>query len=211
MGLVLRISIADLSLPQLERMERVLADRLSLDKAAAQGALPEFQGRIREMASGNRNPFGERSTFWNMMLAGTKAGADGGGGFVRMPRAVGLRYHGGRVVPKKAKMLAIPARSEAYGKSPRQFADLRFIPTKRGGGMLIQNPQTMIVRKKNGRGKGSVKETVEMGGGVMFWLVKSAYISADQSVLPTPEAITGAAMRGVRTLIALRVRRTGQW
>lgn len=213
MGLVLRftlqVSVQDFSAPDRAALVKILQDRKALGKAAAQGALPEFQGRMREMSASNRNPYGARSTFWNRMLAGTKADGDESGGYVRMPREVALRRYGGRVRPKKAKYLAIAARAEAYGKSPRQFADLRFIVGEHGA-MLIQNEQTVLVRRKGGKRKGEVKETKEVGGGVMFWLVRSATINPNEDVFPKAGAVRGAALRGVKTLVNVRTKRAAR-
>jgi hypothetical protein len=119
------------------------------------------------------------------MLASTKSGADSTGGFIRMPREVALRAFGGVIRAKKSKFLAIAARGESYGKSPRQFNDLRFVPRRgRPGGMLVQNDQTQLVRYSRGKSKGQVKERREVGGLVMYWLVPQVTIQGSDAVLP---------------------------
>jgi hypothetical protein len=85
------------------------------------------------------------------------------------------------------KYLAIPARSEAYGRVPGEFTDLSFVPTARGG-MLVQNLQTPI---SVGRGKTSkVKYADTKGGLVMFWLVTEVTQAPDPTVLPTETQMT---------------------
>lgn len=55
---------------------------------------------------------------------------------VRAPYARALEL-GAVISPKKAKALSIPVCKEAWGKSPRAFGDLHFIPNRTGGGKTI--------------------------------------------------------------------------
>lgn len=70
---------------------------------------------------------GTRTNFWLAVANSCTAPVvNGSGVMVRInhPHAA-IHVYGGRVSPKKAKMLAIPVTEEAHGKSPRAFSDLR--------------------------------------------------------------------------------------
>lgn len=108
--------------------------------------------------------------------------------------AIAQRYFGGRITPVNAKFLAIPARTETYGKRPRQFKNLRPIIFASGAGALVERDASI----SRGRGKGS-----EIGGGVYFWLVKSVTQPADPSVLPTEEEILDPAIAAANKFIDL--------
>ena len=105
------------------------------------------------------------------------------GGIIRAGQ--GLSSKSGR----PTKLLAIPARAEAYGKTPGEFHDLEFVPTGNGEGMLVQTFQTQFIR---GRRKGDY-HTQKVGGLAMFWLVKQVTQKPDATVLPSSKAMAGAA------------------
>lgn len=205
----LTIVIADAVTPLVEGAQELMTQPRLINRAAAEGALRSVRGALVERAGSEHNPFGARGGFWNRMLAGTVAGADDAAGFVRMPREVALRVHGGTVTPQQKKFLAIPARAEAYGKSPREFNDLRFVPTKGkgGGGILVQNEQTRISYGRKRKDGSAARKTEQAGGGVFFFLVTSATIRGDRSILPSDEELMGAAVRGIRTLVSARLAR----
>lgn len=180
-----------------------LRNKTQQNRAMAEGALPVVQRQLLENSRTNRNKFGARGGFWQRMLAATRAGSDAEAGFISMPREVALRVYGGTVVPRVSKLLAIPARTEAYGKSPRQFADLHFIPTAKGG-LLVQNDATRIKRKKR---KAGVQAGETVGGGVFYFLVKRATIAPNRSLLPTDKEILTGASRGLKTWLEGQMKR----
>lgn len=94
------------------------------------------------------------------------------------------------------KYLAIPARAEAYGRTPGEFDDLRFVPTRRGG-MLVQALQTSFSMGKKG-----VKGGAEKGGLVFFWLVTEVTQRADPSVLPTEGEMMKAGVAAGESYLA---------
>jgi hypothetical protein len=190
----------DEATPTALRLKAAAADRLSMNLEAAKGMLPVVQRSLNQMSLSNHNAFGVRDTFWKSMLSGTRFGADDEGGYVSTPRPVALRYFGGTVVPTNTTYLAIPARSEAYGKTPKDFSDLRFVLFASGSAALVQTALPTGAktrgRKKDAQGRGSIDARAQ-GGGVFYWLVKSATINPDPDVLPTPEEIEAGAVRGV--------------
>jgi len=85
-------------------------------------------------------------------------------------------------------LLAVPARAEAYGKTPGEFDDLEFVPT-RTGGMLVQALQVQIIR---GKRKGEWRDET-VGALAMYWLVPEVTQAADPTVLPSGRAMAGCA------------------
>jgi hypothetical protein len=206
----------DTATPMIRAAQNRLANKAQLNRAAAESMLPPVQASLRNMSETNHNAFGVRSSFWNQMLSGTYAGADDEGGFVSTPRPVALRYFGGTVYPAGATTLAIPVREEAYGKSPRDFSDLRLVKLGIGpsGGpilALVQTPlgaglKTRGKKTKDAQGRKSIDARAE-GDGVFFWLVPSATIRPDPNVLPPMEELGVAAERAVVDYIGLTNRR----
>lgn len=98
------------------------------------------------------------------------------------------RFFGGAIRPVTSKLLAIPARAETHGKTPGEFNDLSFMPTRRGGA-LVQALQVQIIR---GKRKGEWRDET-VGGLVMYWLVPEVNQDADPSVLPGEKALAGCA------------------
>ena len=103
-----------------------------------------------------------------------------------------MRYTGdpGTVRPVNVKNLAIPIHPMAYGKRPREFEDLVFVPVNRG------------------RTVGLLSMRVEVGKSHtwinLFRLVKFVKTKADPSILPTDEEMSEAAFRTI-TALASRV------
>ncbi|HEX3855963.1 MAG TPA: hypothetical protein VHY30_01560 [Verrucomicrobiae bacterium] len=115
---------------------------------------------------------------------------------------VGLaqRFFGGEIHAVNKTFLAIPARAESYGKTPGEFSDLEFVPT-RTGGMLVQTLQTVITR---GKRKGDFSTTT-VGGLVMYWLVKSVNQLGDETVLPSQDGMAGAAADAAESYLARKL------
>lgn len=94
------------------------------------------------------------------------------------------RYFGGVIRPVNSKYLAIPARTEAYGKSPREFDDLEPAFGRRG---IIGLAEKRRTAGEGGRGEGGrfLRAGTTIGGGIMFWLVDEVDQDADPTVIPT--------------------------
>jgi hypothetical protein len=82
------------------------------------------------------------------------------------------------------KFLAIPARSESYGKTPGEFSDLTFQPRGHDRGSLVQK----LYGPEGSSGVSNVVASL-----VMFWLVPEVTQRADPSVLPTEGELATAA------------------
>jgi hypothetical protein len=120
-------------------------------------------------------------------------------------RLLGATIHAGvgtsSATGKPTEFLALPARTEAYGKTPAQFHDLVFVREKRGGGaMLVQALQSQFSRGKKG-----ARNVREVGGLVMFWLVKEVTIKPDPSLMPSDAQLTQAAVTPATNYLARRL------
>lgn len=108
------------------------------------------------------------------------------------------RLLGGTITAVNAKYLTIPARAEAYGKSAREFSNLRFVAFASGAAALVESDHTTIAfgrTRKDGTRK--VSGTTR-GGGVMFWLKRSVNQQPDRGVIPSGEAIGQTAAMGLQ-------------
>jgi hypothetical protein len=101
---------------------------------------------------------------------------------------------------KLTHYLAIPARAEAYGRTPVEFSDLHFVPRRNGQAMLVQAFQTLVTHVKNG-----FKAAGEVGGLVMFWLATEVHQNPDPSVMPTEEAMANSAQSAMNSFLARRL------
>lgn len=201
------ISIVDDLTPRLQRIALAMNGGEQLNRVIANAALPVFQQNFRTLAASNHNKLGARSSgFWNRMLSGTKVVVTAEESIIRMPREVALRYFGGTVTPKASRFLAIPARTEAYNKSPRDFSDLHFAVLPVGGPVLIQNEQTLVRIRKTKKGY-TVKQGETKGGHVFYWLRRSATIPGNSEVLPDTGAIRRAITTGVTSYFAFHARK----
>jgi hypothetical protein len=194
----MQIEIKDAATPAIANLRKKLADPRKVNDVMGKAALPVFRDNFKKLNSTNHNKFGLRSTFWDRMIEGTRAVASIDVATIVMPREVALRYYGGTVRPKKANFLAIPARQEAYGKSPRDFSDLCFAVLNPGGPVLIQNEQSKISYRKNRKtGQRQIIRGESTGGGVFYWLKPSAAIKKNPNVLPTPGEVLDAVAAGI--------------
>jgi hypothetical protein len=151
---------------------------------------------------------GKRTHFYANAAKGTNWRNDDSTGTITIHAAgIAQRLFGGTIKPVKGKFLAIPARAEAYGKSPREFDDLEPHFGEHGGALVQRQSQRLSFVKENrryergGRGFTRAKAGATEGGGVFFWLVKSVTQLPDFTVLPTPEDMHTAGKLAVADLI----------
>jgi hypothetical protein len=133
-------------------------------------------------------------------------------------RKLGLaqRRFGGTIEPVNAKMLAIPARAEAYGHRPREFNFLEIVVFKDGGRLIgLGETARQEIKIRNIRRKdkktgvrytaGRRVEAGEVrGGAIWYWLVRSVTQQPDPSVLPPDalmlDAVVAAALTHIQNL-----------
>jgi hypothetical protein len=125
-------------------------------------------------------------------------------------QGIAQRYFGGVIKPVKAKKLAIPARAESYGKSPREFSNLEVAFGKRGPYALVERASTDIKTIKRKSGELRIKRGADRGGGVMFWLVDQVNQAADPTVLPGDGETALAAFLAARDYVRIVTRKGGR-
>jgi hypothetical protein len=113
------------------------------------------------------------------------------------------RIEGGTIRPIKGKYLTIPARAEAYGHTAREFKNLRFVKTSRGGMLVDVDVQRVSFGRARKDGTRKVTPGAVQGGGAMFWLVPSVTQSGDRTILPRRDEVE----RVVHETVAAAIKR----
>lgn len=185
----------------------VRAEDLAL--VGGRGAANEIRAHLAGLESTRPNKQGwPRQHFWAKARRSVQAPRlAGGGAIVSLTHpGIGLRYFGGTTRPIARKYMTIPATEEAYGHSAREFSNLRFgFAENRFGNLapaLIERDHTALSfgrKRKDGTRGISGKSR---GGRTFYWLVKRAFHPADSTVLPTPEALSSAAVNAVTGVVA---------
>lgn len=133
-------------------------------------------------------------------------------GFTLVADKIGLRQrlYGGVISAKKKKYLTIPAIEEAYGKTAREFHDLKFSITPRGPA-LVRREQTRIDwkeykrEKKRFAKKGGVLQmnlfAKTSAGDVVYWLRKRVTQKGNPNVLPQRQEIVDAIRKTVSKIV----------
>ena len=108
-------------------------------------------------------------------------------------QGIAQRFFGGTINAKPGKALAIPARSEAVGRSPLTFGpgELRMVwPKGRQTGWLEQVGN--ILTGKGRHDRRDIKSTAGAAKTILYWLVRSVTQNPDPTVIPTESAFNGA-------------------
>jgi len=148
---------------------------------------------------------GTRTNYFSGAAESTEFNADDKGTAVVNIHQVGMRmkYTGGKIVPRRAKNLTIPARSEAYGKTAKEFDNLQVVfgRGRKAIGLAERESTDISVGKKKVKNKGS------RGGGMMFWLVKEVNVTADKTVMPQPDDILKASGKALKAAARIAVKK----
>ena len=165
---------------QLRRRGGVPPRRLA--EAAARGVsnLVVEHLRARDASAAHREGF-PSSGYWTGAAEDVSTRTDGASATVTI-RAPGIRLHryGGTVRPTSGRSLAIPARAEAAGVWPREYA-------QRGrSGLFLWWPK--------GRKAGALARRERSGHlTILWWLVGATHHKADETVLPGAAQLRSAA------------------
>jgi hypothetical protein len=203
MSIGYRVSITDNATPAVQG----LVNRITEGNGIRGGALEAMGARVAmemqrnfEALPPNRMFPGRTTNFWKAASRATSHQVEGLGVVVSVNKiGVRQRFYGGTITPQKGKYLTIPARAEAYGKSAREFDNLKFIKFANGTAALVEKEAIQVKwgRKKKD-GTRNIKSVRETGGGIMYWLKESVTQVADPTVLPSDEKLTEAAVEGLR-------------
>ena len=143
---------------------------------------------------------GRRTQFYAQAARGTQYQVQENGVVVSINQ-VGIRqrYFGGTIRPRNGKKwIAVPARSEAHGKTPREFSNLRFVQYR---------PDLAALLQVAGRSRQSIDDSGNVTGGdeelglVMYWLKPFVTQKPDPTVLPYGELITSRAGADAKTYV----------
>lgn len=180
--------IKDSASGDVARLVSAIRDRLALHKDMARRMANDIRSHfLKRQQSGPRNKFGAPSSnFWADVRDSVNdgEGLPDGGRVAIAHAAAAQKYYGGTIT-KDDKLLAIPARREAYGKSPRLFDFLRVIVFKSGTVALAEAERSDVRRVKNAF-KGSQAKTA---GLVWYWLVDKVTQKKDPNTLPPRETL----------------------
>lgn len=108
--------------------------------------------------------------------------------------AMNQKVYGGPIRPREGKMLTIPARPEANGRSPRTFSNLVFIPLRdfrqgRGAGklvgLLVEKSDSGRLMRSRGRSRSGQKTRLK----VFYYCVAGVYQAPDRTALPEKVAV----------------------
>ena len=184
------VTIQDRATPVLERLLNAVKDRRALNADLGRRGANELRAHFRDrQMTGPRNKFGASSSgFWSEIRdAVNDADATEDGATIKIAHpAIAQKVFGGTIT-KDDKLLAIPARMEAYGKSPRLFSNLKAIFFRSGAGALISTDAKLARGQKR---LGKLKET----GMVWYWLVDSVTQAKDPNALPEKEKMEAALL-----------------
>lgn len=148
--------------------------------------------RQREASSPNRRGW-PRQHFWNRIRTSTaydeSATTDKTAKVVVSDPALLPHVYGGPIRPKEKKLLAIPARKEAYGIRPSSglIPDLFFVETKKGAKMLASEVNGKLV--------------------VYYWLKESVTIPKDPDAVPADAAVEAALLKAAESFVTRRLPR----
>jgi hypothetical protein len=173
-------------------------DSGALNNAMGRGATNLIQAHLFKLDGTRANKLGgTRTHFFSSAAKATQYQARPGEILISINQ-VGFRQRleGGTIRTVRAKYLAIPVRSESYGKSPREFNDLVVVfgRGRRAVGLAQASRSLVSFGRRRKDGSRSVTNRGETGGLLMFVFKKEVTQAADPSVLPGEQQIAAAAV-----------------
>lgn len=200
--MALAINISDKATPDI----KVLGEAMFSDSAkAAAGAKVVELVQERFLSLGTNKQGWPSTGFWAGAARSTHYVVQQDGVKISVSQqGVRQRFFGGEIKPVKKKYLTIPAIPEAYGHRAGEFHNLRVLVITRGGqripiGLVETKSSQVEFGRKRKDGSRSVKHvSSSLGNRVWFWFARSVNQVANPDVLPGMDAISAAAVSGVR-------------
>lgn len=194
------VRIEDTATPQLAALAEVMTLR-QISKVVGEAEVLLFQNHFRNAPS-NKNGWPTTSFWPRAAKATTYKPTEQGPLLTVAQQGVRQRYLGGDIRPTNGhQYLTIPARAEAYGKTAREFNNLKVAFNRGKAFALVEANATQITWGKKDRKTGNRDfHTDTIGGGVMFWLVKSVHQNPDPEVLPADADIAQEGIMAVKLL-----------
>jgi hypothetical protein len=195
---------------RLGELAGLVEDRTELNDVLGRQMANDLREHFRERnINGPRNQFGAPSSgIWGEIrdsVSDQEVDATGATVTISDPRFP-QKYYGG-TIHMEDKMLAIPARAEAYDKSPRLFSNLKAIFFRPGLSALVMvDPGTK--RKKGEKRIGSQKRDENWGnqleelGFVFYWLKQSVTQQPDYDALPPADRLVSSLLEATDSFVA---------
>jgi len=200
--MALTVTIQDRATPELQRMLAAL-DAEKIKPEIGRSVVNQLKGHFYNLNSTRANVLGGRRTQFYSQAAKSTQYQTAADGVTVSVNQVGIRQRlqGGTIQAIKGKYLTIPAIAESYGKRAREFDNLHFVPTRRGGA-LVENAATLVSFGKKG-----AKSRGQVGGRVYYWLVPSVVQDPDPTVVPPEAEIQATAVQAIQKAFDRAVRR----
>jgi hypothetical protein len=218
MSLGVQIDISDRATPQVAAIHDELGRaevRKVMGRAVAQVLKDHFYGLASDAQhhSSADSLGANRTGFYERAAKAVQQPNIENDGFTVSINQVGIaqRLFGGTIEPTTTQWLAIPARTESYGRRPREFDNLKFILFPSGSAALVADSAHSVAgegfsdKVRGGTGvrgaRGAARQIPHSEGLVYFWLVKKVVQQADPTVLPKEEEMTDPALENARAYV----------
>lgn len=114
------------------------------------------------------------------------------------------RYTGtpSTIFPVNAKTIAIPMHPMAYGRRPREFKDLLFVPVLRGrtvGFLAMRMSAAAPVKGRRAAAAAQSRSAVWIN---LYRLVRYVKVKADKTILPTEAEMQSMVFAGIQEMAA---------
>ncbi len=160
--------------PDLRRILKSVQPGGALAKVLGRTGANELRRHFRKLNAKRPNRLGgTRSNFYSRVAESVQAPvSDAAGIRIAISHAhIAQRLFGGPIRARNRKMIAIPIDPRGYGVYPRIYpGTLAYLPSKSGGGVLVEAEERTITRGKNKGGKRKVPKP----GGVAIHALKGA-------------------------------------
>lgn len=215
MSLQIRIEVSDKATPALHAMHGKLTDRSGLNAyiaTSAEAGTRQYITRIAASTHETAQRLGAAPTNYLTKRAQlTESTHNADSATVIVSGAIFRRVLGPvKVEARRSKWLTIPATAEAYGKSAREFNDLRVQFFGRGLMGLVRAEQSVL----GTRARRGFRAETQYGLGwkksqVLFWLKKSVVLPQDTTLLPDAQAYSEMGELAARAYLKKVTRELG--
>lgn len=198
-----QVQVFDRATPEMLAIARMLEPN-NVARVVAEDVAIAIQDHLRRLNAERANSLGgERTNFYAHAAESVTHHAVDGAAVVSIGwQGIRQRFYGGTITPQDKQWLTIPARSETYGHTAREFSNLRFVLFSGQTAALVKSSGFEQTESVDAAGNVSVtprkKRALKDEGLVMFWLVKSVTQAPDRSVLPSDEELRAVSAQSIR-------------
>lgn len=209
MPLQLTIDIRDAITPHLRRLGAAIASP-GLRRAIGAAARNTIIAHLSNLQSTRPNKQGwPRQGYWAAAARSVTQPIDHGNTIVIAIQQTGiaLHYYGGTITPKQSKYLTIPAVPEAYGTRARdaRWQDRLRFALLAGKPALVAKVnfyRAITKGRRAGQRQFATGDRAKHGASdVVYWLIRSAAIRPDPSILPAADTILHSAAEAARRYV----------